>query len=109
MTGLGSAGMTQNFADAGGGNSAAEYGDRGRVAGQVVLALDEDSGFTIGSFIRALFEQVPAAIMREQVADILRAHKNAYERPDIGTLRMAPASLPSRATRRRIDSLGSKP
>ncbi len=51
--------------------------------GQVGLALEDDSGFTIGSFIKAVYEQVPATITREQALDTLLALQDTYDNPDI--------------------------
>lgn len=51
--------------------------------GDVGLALEDDSGFTIGSFIKAVYEQVPATITREQALATLEALQETYEMPDI--------------------------
>lgn len=51
--------------------------------GQAGLALEDDSGFTIGSFIRAVYEQVPATITREQALATLIALQDTYDTPDI--------------------------
>ena len=47
------------------------------------LALDEASEFTIGGFIRAVHEQVPATVTREQILDTLAAFQDTYDYPDI--------------------------
>lgn len=51
--------------------------------GEAGLALDDESGFTIGSFIAAVFDQVPATITREQALATLEALQDTYDVPDI--------------------------
>lgn len=50
---------------------------------KVGLALDDDSGFTIGSFINAVFAQVPATITRDQALGTLLALQETYDNTDI--------------------------
>ena len=47
------------------------------------LALDENSDFTIGAFISAVYAQVPATITREQALNTLLALQATYDTPDI--------------------------
>lgn len=51
--------------------------------GEAGLVLDNDSDFTIGSFIAAVFDQVPATITREQALATLHALQDTYDNPDI--------------------------
>ena len=48
------------------------------------LALDDQSGFTIGGFIKAVYDSVPATITREQALATLLALQETYDNPDIG-------------------------
>lgn len=50
---------------------------------QAGLALDAESDFTIGGFIQAVYDQVPATISREQVLDTLLALQDTYDHPNI--------------------------
>lgn len=47
------------------------------------IALDDQSGFTIGSFIRTVYDSVPATITREQALATLLALQETYDNPDI--------------------------
>lgn len=46
-------------------------------------ALDAGSGFTIGGFVRAVFDSVPATITRAQAIATLDALQRTYDVPDI--------------------------
>lgn len=50
---------------------------------EVGLALEDDSGFTIGSFIQAVYASVPSTVTREQVLDTLLALQDTYDNPNI--------------------------
>ena len=47
------------------------------------LALDAESDFTIGSFIEAVYNSVPATITREQALATLLALQATYDNPNI--------------------------
>jgi hypothetical protein len=47
------------------------------------IALDDQSGFTIGSFIKTVYESVPATITREQALATLMAVQETYDNPNI--------------------------
>jgi hypothetical protein len=51
--------------------------------GEVGLALDDDSGFTIGSFIAAVHASVPTTVTREQVLATLLALQDSYDSPNL--------------------------
>lgn len=48
------------------------------------IVLDEESGFTLGSFIKTVHGSVPATITREQALATLLALQETYDNPDIG-------------------------
>lgn len=47
------------------------------------LALTEESGFTIGSFVREVFGQVPVRVSRTQILATLDRLQKTYDAPDI--------------------------
>lgn len=47
------------------------------------IALDDQSDFTIASFIQAVYESVPATITREQALATLLALQETYDNPNI--------------------------
>lgn len=47
------------------------------------LDLTEDSGFTIGSFVRDVFRHVPAPVSRARILDTLERLQKTYDTPDL--------------------------
>jgi hypothetical protein len=47
------------------------------------LVLDSESGFTIGGFIRTVYDRVPATISREQILATLEALQRSYDVPSL--------------------------
>lgn len=52
-------------------------------AAPAALALTDDSGFTIGSFVRTVFDSVPVPVSRERILDTLARFQATYAMPNL--------------------------
>jgi hypothetical protein len=53
------------------------------MAGRDELVLDDQSGFTIGSFVREVYSRVPATVPGERIASVLDGFQQSYDVPDL--------------------------